>query len=150
MNIAMEETEEYVNGHLKNKYGDCVIRGNNGNFYIRRLFLFFFNVNTHYNDHESSPCSALRQHIEEETGRCQMISSVFFVIWNALGCGSGNLSIGFLNVMVSAKEAVGANFQACKGCVLEFRHTFFFLFLFVPLKKITIAKCKYQNKIVQF
>ncbi|EEH54495.1 uncharacterized protein MICPUCDRAFT_19555 [Micromonas pusilla CCMP1545] len=29
MNIAMEETEEYVNGQLKNKYGDAFIRGNN-------------------------------------------------------------------------------------------------------------------------
>lgn len=32
MNIAMEQTEEYVNGQLKNKYGDAFIRGNNGNF----------------------------------------------------------------------------------------------------------------------
>lgn len=31
MNIAMGETEEYVNGQLKCKYGDCFIRGNNGN-----------------------------------------------------------------------------------------------------------------------
>ncbi|KAK2641579.1 hypothetical protein Ddye_023342 [Dipteronia dyeriana] len=31
MNIAMEQTEEYVNGQLKNKYGDAFIRGNNGN-----------------------------------------------------------------------------------------------------------------------
>jgi hypothetical protein len=30
MNIALEQTEEYVNGHLKNKYGDAFIRGNNG------------------------------------------------------------------------------------------------------------------------
>jgi U6 snRNA-associated Sm-like protein LSm6 len=30
MNIAMEQTEEYVNSQLKNKYGDCFIRGNNG------------------------------------------------------------------------------------------------------------------------
>ena len=29
MNIAMEQTEEYVNGKLTNKYGDCFIRGNN-------------------------------------------------------------------------------------------------------------------------
>jgi len=29
MNIAMEQTEEYVNGELKNKYGDAFIRGNN-------------------------------------------------------------------------------------------------------------------------
>jgi len=30
MNIAMEQTEEYVDGQLKTKYGDAFIRGNNG------------------------------------------------------------------------------------------------------------------------
>ncbi len=30
MNIAMEQTEEYVDGQLKERYGDCFIRGNNG------------------------------------------------------------------------------------------------------------------------
>ncbi|CAG8462078.1 7697_t:CDS:2 [Diversispora eburnea] len=30
MNIALEQTEEWVNGQLKNKYGDAFIRGNNG------------------------------------------------------------------------------------------------------------------------
>lgn len=29
MNIALEQTEEYVHGQLKNKYGDTFIRGNN-------------------------------------------------------------------------------------------------------------------------
>ena len=29
MNIAMEQTEEYFNGQLKNKYGDAFLRGNN-------------------------------------------------------------------------------------------------------------------------
>jgi len=29
MNIALEQTEEYNNGQLKNKYGDAFIRGNN-------------------------------------------------------------------------------------------------------------------------
>jgi len=32
MNIAMEQTEEFVDGQLKAKYGDCFIRGNNGEF----------------------------------------------------------------------------------------------------------------------
>ena len=30
MNIALEQTEEYVNGQLRKKYGDTFIRGNNG------------------------------------------------------------------------------------------------------------------------
>lgn len=30
MNIALEQTEEYSNGQLKNKYGDAFLRGNNG------------------------------------------------------------------------------------------------------------------------
>lgn len=38
MNIALEQTEEYVNGQLKNKYGDAFIRGNNGKFsHIRMI-----------------------------------------------------------------------------------------------------------------
>ena len=37
LNIAMEQTEEYVNGQLKAKYGDCFIRGNNGMLYRWRL-----------------------------------------------------------------------------------------------------------------
>ena len=30
MNIALEQTEEHVNGSVTNKYGDAFIRGNNG------------------------------------------------------------------------------------------------------------------------
>ena len=30
MNIALEQAEEYVDGTLKTKLGDCFIRGNNG------------------------------------------------------------------------------------------------------------------------
>lgn len=33
MNIALENTEEYVEGRLKNTYGDTFIRGNNGKFH---------------------------------------------------------------------------------------------------------------------
>ena len=29
MNVAMEQTEEWVDGELKGKYGDCFLRGNN-------------------------------------------------------------------------------------------------------------------------
>ena len=36
MNIAMEQTEEYADGQLKARYGDCFIRGNNGEY--RLLF----------------------------------------------------------------------------------------------------------------
>lgn len=31
MNIALEQTEEHVNGIVTNRYGDAFIRGNNGN-----------------------------------------------------------------------------------------------------------------------
>jgi len=30
MNIALENTEEFVNGKLTNRYGDAFVRGNNG------------------------------------------------------------------------------------------------------------------------
>uniref|UniRef100_A0AAZ3NXG1 U6 snRNA-associated Sm-like protein LSm6 n=1 Tax=Oncorhynchus tshawytscha TaxID=74940 RepID=A0AAZ3NXG1_ONCTS len=36
MNIAVEQTEEYVNGQLKNKYGDAFLRGNNDSRMYRR------------------------------------------------------------------------------------------------------------------
>ena len=39
MNIAMEQTEEYVNGELKRKYGDAFIRGNNGKSFDFLLLL---------------------------------------------------------------------------------------------------------------
>ena len=32
MNIALEQTEEYVNGQLKNKYGDAFIRRKNTSY----------------------------------------------------------------------------------------------------------------------
>jgi small nuclear ribonucleoprotein (snRNP)-like protein len=33
MNIALEQTEEYVNGVHTNSYGDAFVRGNNGKFH---------------------------------------------------------------------------------------------------------------------
>lgn len=43
MNIALEQTEEYVNGQLKNKYGDAFIRGNNGKpIHLSRLIIYFY------------------------------------------------------------------------------------------------------------
>ena len=32
MNIALEKTEEFVNGKLRRNYGDAFVRGNNGSF----------------------------------------------------------------------------------------------------------------------
>ena len=40
MNIALEQTEEYVNGQLKNKYGDAFIRGNNGMHLPPHLYIY--------------------------------------------------------------------------------------------------------------
>lgn len=34
MNIALEKTEEHVNGVKKRSYGDAFVRGNNGQFAI--------------------------------------------------------------------------------------------------------------------
>lgn len=36
LNIVLENTEEYINGELKTRYGDAFIRGNNV-FYVRTL-----------------------------------------------------------------------------------------------------------------
>jgi U6 snRNA-associated Sm-like protein LSm6 len=37
MNIALEKTEEYVNGKLRRNYGDAFVRGNNGKWLWRFL-----------------------------------------------------------------------------------------------------------------
>jgi hypothetical protein len=39
MNIALEQTEEHVNGAVTNRYGDAFIRGNNGPFHWHLLAL---------------------------------------------------------------------------------------------------------------
>lgn len=39
MNIALEQTEEYVGGQLKNKYGDAFIRGNNGEIKFKSVMI---------------------------------------------------------------------------------------------------------------
>lgn len=39
MNIAMEQTEEYIDDQLKTKYGDAFIRGNNGVSVFRMMYL---------------------------------------------------------------------------------------------------------------
>ena len=41
MNIALEQTEEHVNGRVTNRYGDAFIRGNNGaSFYQTCSFTY--------------------------------------------------------------------------------------------------------------
>lgn len=43
MNIAMEQTEEYVDGQLKARYGDCFLRGNNGkSFLFHQIYFSIF------------------------------------------------------------------------------------------------------------
>ena len=45
MNIALEKTEEYVNGVKRRTYGDAFIRGNNGmSALIRSISCVFFTV----------------------------------------------------------------------------------------------------------
>jgi hypothetical protein len=39
MNIALEKTEEHVNGVKKRSYGDAFVRGNNGKTHFHRRWL---------------------------------------------------------------------------------------------------------------
>ena len=39
MNIALEKTEEYVNGKLRRAYGDAFVRGNNGKIQTPRVVI---------------------------------------------------------------------------------------------------------------
>jgi hypothetical protein len=40
MNIALEKTEEYVNGVKRRTYGDAFVRGNNGMWDADQLIAF--------------------------------------------------------------------------------------------------------------
>lgn len=48
MNLALERTEEYVNGKKTNVYGDAFIRGNNGMVFILKCFDFLTTVQQSY------------------------------------------------------------------------------------------------------
>jgi hypothetical protein len=68
MNIAMEQTEEYVDGQLKARYGDCFIRGNNGEPHIYLdMGMFEYRLQSctsvHNDDDERRAQSGARLHI---------------------------------------------------------------------------------------
>ena len=76
MNIAMEQTEEYVNGECTRKYGDCFIRGNNGTWAAPASVAREANANvsTLPPSRVPDPCSArsmhsfVHQHTDETWG----------------------------------------------------------------------------------
>lgn len=80
MNIAMEQTEEYVNGQLKNKYGDAFIRGNNGNYvleyccFLESIHIFHKLIDSYF----ESLCSALYQHNKEDIRWRGLVSQMFW------------------------------------------------------------------------
>lgn len=48
MNIALEKTEEYVQGTKRRTYGDAFVRGNNGQYFV------YLSSHTHANDVSSN------------------------------------------------------------------------------------------------
>lgn len=47
MNIALEDTKEFVEGKMRRNYGDAFVRGNNGMFFSFVLFWFWFFLGGH-------------------------------------------------------------------------------------------------------
>jgi hypothetical protein len=41
MNVALEQTEEYSNGRLTGRFGECFLRGNNGTFSLLNFIYAF-------------------------------------------------------------------------------------------------------------
>lgn len=41
MNIALEDTKEFVEGKMRRNYGDAFVRGNNGVFFFLLFILVF-------------------------------------------------------------------------------------------------------------
>jgi len=48
MNIALEQTEEYVNGAVTNRYGDAFVRGNNGASFSPLLSFILFESHSEF------------------------------------------------------------------------------------------------------
>lgn len=48
MNVALEQTDEYIDGTFRKKYGDCYIRGNNGIINIYLFYSIIFNSSINY------------------------------------------------------------------------------------------------------
>lgn len=46
MNIALEDTKEFVEGKMRRNYGDAFVRGNNGMFSFWCWFWFFLGGHT--------------------------------------------------------------------------------------------------------
>lgn len=46
MNIALEDTKEFVEGKMRRNYGDAFVRGNNGMFSFWFWFWFFLGGHT--------------------------------------------------------------------------------------------------------
>lgn len=51
MNIALEQTKEFVDGKLRRNYGDAFVRGNNGVFESPACFGAGFNTNSNSDVH---------------------------------------------------------------------------------------------------
>ena len=89
MNIALEQTEEHVNGIVTNRYGDAFIRGNNGwSFLIRHDRSLSYSSSTQYYtyqlqsqfsfDKAITRPSYVRQHFKNSVSLCyfaDMVSS---------------------------------------------------------------------------
>lgn len=57
MNIALEQTEEWVNGRKTNDYGDAFVRGNNGACLLSSLDALLYPARDTNRDRASTPQS---------------------------------------------------------------------------------------------
>lgn len=58
MNIALEQTEEHVNGIVTNRYGDAFIRGNNGPI-VFPFIICFLTSSAQYSTYQPpNPCKS--------------------------------------------------------------------------------------------
>jgi LSM domain len=59
MNIALEQTEEHVNGIVTNQYGDAFIRGNNGPIVFPCTICFLTIFYAQYSTYQPlNPCNS--------------------------------------------------------------------------------------------
>ena len=105
MNIAMEQTEEYVNGQLKAKYGDTFIRGNNGRPFSAMLVHMHIALSLHSMNRKKSqrlcppaPCTHAIWKGNRADGKCCCRSALHINAEEALMIGARTINAMVLAV----------------------------------------------------
>jgi len=69
MNIALEKTEEFVNGKLRRSYGDAFVRGNNGSSLDSTLMCHILIIDQCFTSRQADTIQYFHAFPRSKTGR---------------------------------------------------------------------------------